>query len=108
MMLEGSGFAIVDLGTDVAANTYISAAKEHKADIIAMSALLSTTRANMKGIIDEIHASDLKGKVKVMVGGAPLTEDYSNSIKADGYAPNAEKVFSLVVSWSIWLQLLPS
>ena len=88
MMLEGSGFRVIDLGTDVAADAFIKAAGEHQADIIAMSALLSTTRANMKQIIDEIRASEAK-KVSVMVGGAPLTQEYAASIGADGYALNA-------------------
>ena len=89
MMMEGSGFKVIDLGTDVAANKFIGAAKEQKADIIAMSALLSTTRANMKGIIEEIRASELNKKVKVMVGGPPLTQEFADSIGADGYAPAA-------------------
>ncbi len=89
MMMEGAGFKIVDLGTDVPAKKFIDAASENKADIIAMSALLSTTRASMEGIIKNIRDSKLDGKVKVMVGGAPVTQDFADSIGADGYAPDA-------------------
>ena len=89
MMLEGAGFKVIDLGTNVPADKFISAAQANSADIIAMSALLTTTRIAMEGIIQEIHASDLKHKVKVMVGGAPLTQDFADRIGADGYAPDA-------------------
>ena len=89
MMIEGNGFKVIDLGVDVPAEKYIEAAKENKADIIAMSALLSTTRVNMKGIIERIRSSKLNHRVKIMVGGAPLTQDFADSIGADGYAPDA-------------------
>jgi len=89
MMLEGAGFKIIDLGTDVPADRFISAAQANSADIVVMSALLTTTRIAMEGIIQDIHASGLKNKVKVMVGGAPLTQDFADRIGADGYAPDA-------------------
>lgn len=89
MLMEGNGFKVIDLGVDVPAERYVEAAKKNKAEIIAMSALLSTTRVNMKGIIEEIRSSDLSHKVKIMVGGAPLTQDFADSIGADGYAPDA-------------------
>lgn len=89
MMMEGGGFKVIDVGVDVPAEKFISAAKNNNADIIAMSALISTTRANMKGIIEAIRASELNHKVKVMVGGAPVTQDFAKSIGADGYAPDA-------------------
>lgn len=89
MMMEGGGFKVIDVGVDVPAEKFISAAKNNNADIIAMSALISTTRANMKGIIEAIRASELNHKVKVMVGGAPVTQDFADSIGADGYAPDA-------------------
>jgi 5-methyltetrahydrofolate--homocysteine methyltransferase len=88
MMSEGSGFKVIDVGIDTPAAKFIRAAKESQADIIAMSALLSTTRQNMKGIIDQVRAAGL-GKVKIMVGGAAVTEDFARSIGADGYAPDA-------------------
>ena len=89
MMFEGARFKVIDLGVDVPVEKFINAAKENRADIIAMSALLSTTMANMEGIIQGIHHSELKHRVKVMVGGAPVTQDFADSIGADGYAPDA-------------------
>ena len=89
MMMEGAGFKVIDLGTDVSAEKFINAAKANRADIIALSALLSTTRAGMGGIIQDIRASELNYKIKVMVGGAPVTQDFADAIGADGYAPDA-------------------
>lgn len=89
MMCEGAGFKVIDLGTEVPAVKFIDAAKANQADIIAMSALLSTTRANMEGMIQKIRASELNRKVKVMVGGAPVTQAFADSIGANGYAPDA-------------------
>lgn len=89
MMMEGGGFKVIDVGVDVPAEKFISAAKNNNADIIAMSALLSTTRANMEGLIQAIRASELNHKVKVMVGDAPVTQDFADSIGADGYTPDA-------------------
>ena len=89
MMCEGAGFKVIDLGTDVPAAKFIDVAKANQADIIAMSALLSTTRANMEGMIQKIRASELNRKVKVMVGGAPVTQAFADSIGANGYAPDA-------------------
>ena len=95
MMLEGAGFEIVDLGADVPAEKFIEAVRTHKADILAMSALLTTTMANMKGIIQLIQTADLDKKVHVIIGGAPVTENYANSIGADGYGPDASRAVSL-------------
>ncbi len=89
MMMEGARFKVIDLGTDVSAEKFINAAKANRADIIALSALLSTTRAGMGGIIQDIRASELNYKIKVMVGGAPVTQDFADAIGADGYAPDA-------------------
>jgi len=89
MMLEGAGFKVIDVGIDVPAETFINTAKANGADIIAMSALISTTRASMVGIIEDIRTSELNYKVKVMIGGAPITQDFADRIGADGYAPDA-------------------
>ncbi len=89
MMLEGAGYKVIDLGVDVSAEKFINAAKTSGADMIAMSALLSSTRAGMERIIQDIHTSELITKVKVMVGGAPVTHDFAEMIRADGYAPDA-------------------
>ena len=89
MMLEGSGFEIIDMGIDVSADKFIKASIDKKADIIAISAMLSTTRLNMGPIISDIKKSELAGKIKVIVGGASLTQDFANKIGADAYAPDA-------------------
>lgn len=96
MMLEGAGFEVVDLGVDVSAEKYITAVKEKNAGVIGMSALLTTTMVNMKEIIQAFAAQDLRGKVKIIVGGAPLTQNYADEIGADGYAPDAASAVELV------------
>ena len=89
MMLEGAGFEVVDLGVDVAPGKFVQVAEEKKADIIGLSALLTTTMPAMKDVISSLNKPDLKGKIKVMIGGAPVTQDYADEIEADGYAPDA-------------------
>jgi len=89
MMMEGANFKVIDLGINVSAEKFIKAAKENGGDIIGISSLLSTTRAGMRSIIQDIRASELGHNVKVMVGGAPVTQDFAKSIGADGYAPDA-------------------
>jgi 5-methyltetrahydrofolate--homocysteine methyltransferase len=88
MMLEGAGFEIVDLGVDVAAEKFVEAAKSG-VDIIAMSALLTTTMPAMEATIKAIDEANLRGSVKLMVGGAPVTQDFADKIGADGYAADA-------------------
>ncbi len=88
MMLEGAGFAIVDLGVDVKAETFAEAV-EKGANVIAMSALLTTTMPSMKECIDVLQEKGVRGNVKVMIGGAPVTQAYADEIGADGYAPDA-------------------
>lgn len=94
-MLEGCGFEVINLGVDVASDKFIEAAIAHDANIICMSALLTTTMNYMKEVIAAIETADLKGKVKVMVGGAPLTESFAKSIGADGYSSNANGAVAL-------------
>jgi 5-methyltetrahydrofolate--homocysteine methyltransferase len=89
MMLEGGGFRVIDLGVDVAPEKFIEAIKEHNAQILAMSALLTTTMPSMKVTIDALKEAGLRDKVKVMVGGAPVTQQWADEIGADGYAPDA-------------------
>ena len=89
MMLEGTGFEIIDLGIDVAVDQFISAIETDGAQIIAMSALLTTTMPTMKTVIDEIKEAGLREQVKVMIGGAPITQGYADEIGADGYARDA-------------------
>ena len=89
MMMEGKGLKVVDLGVDVSAEQYVAAAQENNADVIACSALLTTTMNEMKAVVDAVNASPLKGKVRVMVGGAPVTQSFCDSIGADRYTPDA-------------------
>jgi len=95
MMLEGGGFQIIDLGTDVPAQRFVSAIEEYAPDIIAMSALLTTTMPNMVTTIEAIKTAGLREKVKVIIGGAPVTHEYASQIGADGYAPDASRAVSL-------------
>jgi len=89
MMLEGAGFEVIDLGVDVSSEKYISAVMEHHPDLIGLSALLTTTMPRMKDIVLALKAAGLRDKVKVMIGGAPLTQQYATDIGADIYAPDA-------------------
>ena len=95
MMLEGAAFEIVDLGTDVSPEKFVEAVQSTGAKIIAMSALLTTTMPNMKTTIEALKEAGLRDKVKVMVGGAPLTPQYASEIGADGYAPDASRAVAL-------------
>jgi 5-methyltetrahydrofolate--homocysteine methyltransferase len=88
MMLEGSGFEIVDLGVDVSPEAFIAAVK-NGAQIIGMSALLTTTMSSMESTIQALKASGLRDKVKVIIGGAPVTQEYATKIGADAFAPDA-------------------
>ena len=89
MMLEGAGFRVVDLGVDVPAEKFVEAAKEHNADIVGMSALLTTTMTYMPEVIKALEAEGIRNQVKVIVGGAPVTQEWADQIGADGYAPDA-------------------
>lgn len=98
MMLEGSGFEIVDLGTDVSPVEFVEAVKSNQADLVAMSALLTTTMANMRSTIDALKTAGLRDQVKVMIGGAPVTDSFAEQIGADGYAPDASQAVRLARS----------
>ena len=89
MMLEGKGLKVVDLGVDVPAARYLAAADEHQADIIACSALLTTTMNEMRNVVSLVNESPLKGNVRVMIGGAPVTQSFCDEIGADSYTPDA-------------------
>jgi 5-methyltetrahydrofolate--homocysteine methyltransferase len=95
MMLEGAGFEVIDLGADVSAEKYVVAAQEHQPDLIACSALLTTTMPHMQNIIQQLDQAGLRPRVKVMIGGAPVTQAYASQISADGYAPDAAAAASL-------------
>ena len=89
MMLEGAGFEVIDLGVDVSPEKYVRAVQEHHPDLVACSALLTTTMPRMKDILLALQVAGLRDKVKVMIGGAPVTEQYAMEIGADIYAPDA-------------------
>jgi 5-methyltetrahydrofolate--homocysteine methyltransferase len=89
MMLEGAGFEVIDLGADVSPDKFVAAVKEHKPDLVGCSALLTTTMPKMKTTIEALTEAGLRGSVKVMIGGAPVTEKYAAEIGADLYAPDA-------------------
>jgi 5-methyltetrahydrofolate--homocysteine methyltransferase len=100
MMLEGAGYQIVDLGTDVPPEKFAAAVREHHPKLVGMSALLTTTMRNMKETIEAIEDVGLRSQVKIIVGGAPLTEAYAKDIGADGYAPDASRAVALANSLS--------
>jgi len=89
MMLEGGGFEVIDLGIDVSADKFVEAIKKHQPQVVGMSALLTTTMREMKGILEAIQEAGLRKQVKAMIGGAPVTERFAKEIGADGYAPDA-------------------
>ncbi len=98
MMLQGAGFEIIDLGADVAPERFVAAVEQQGVHIVALSALLTTTMPNMKVTIDALKAAGVRDQVKVMIGGAPVTEAYAKQIGADGYAPDASRAVTLARS----------
>jgi methylmalonyl-CoA mutase cobalamin-binding domain/chain len=95
MMLESAGFKIVDLGVDVTAEKIVDAVRQNQANLVALSALLTTTMVNMKGVIEALTAAGLRTQVKIMVGGAPVTDAWAHSIGADGYGKDAPAAVEL-------------
>ncbi|HOG46046.1 MAG TPA: corrinoid protein [Anaerolineae bacterium] len=89
MMLQGAGFEVVDLGVDAAPEKFVAACRESGAQVIALSALLTTTMPSMKGTIEALRAAGMREQVRVVIGGAPVTQRYAEEIGADGYAPDA-------------------
>jgi len=89
IMLKGSGFAVHDLGVDVPAERFVQAVEEHRPDVVGMSALLTTTMSGMGAVIDALDGAGVRDRVKVMVGGAPVTEEFARSIGADAYGRDA-------------------
>src|SRR5574341_1913940 len=91
MMLEGAGFEVHNLGRDVAPEQFVEAARERRANIVGISALMTTTMPAMKRTIDAFEQAGLRDQVKVMIGGAPVSQAYADEIKADGYARDSNK-----------------
>ena len=94
-MLEGGGFEVIDVGADVPPEKFIAALKDSNARILALSALLTVTMPSMKTTIEALKAAGLREKVKVMIGGAPVTQEFANEIGADGYSENANSAVAL-------------
>lgn len=99
MMLEGKGFEVIDLGTDVSPEAFVNAAIEHDCQIICCSALLTTTMGVMEQVVAAATAAGIRDKVKIMVGGAPTNEAFANSIGADGYTVDAASAADMAVSF---------
>lgn len=95
-MLEGAGFEVIDLGVDVLPERFVEAAKEEEGTIVALSALLTTTMSMMKSVIQALEAAGIRQKIKVIVGGAPITQQFADEIGADGYSDNAGSAVALV------------
>ena len=95
MMMEGAGFEVIDLGADVKPEIIIEAIEEHKPDIVAMSALLTTTMGNMKTVITKMEDAGVDKGINVMIGGAPVTQDYADEIGADGFGNDASQAANL-------------
>jgi 5-methyltetrahydrofolate--homocysteine methyltransferase len=89
MMLEGAGFQVIDLGVNVSPEKIVEAVRQNKPNILGMSALLTTTMAYMKETITALKNEALRENIKIIIGGAPITEDFAREIGADGYAPDA-------------------
>ena len=89
MMMEGAGFEVIDLGVDAGPDKFVQAVENDAPHLIGMSALLTTTMLNMKSVIEELEKKGVRERVKVIIGGAPVTESYAQEIGADGYAPDA-------------------
>lgn len=96
MMLEGAGFEVVDLGVDVSPDKFIATAEERQAQVIGLSALLTTTMVNMKNVIAALQEHGARDRFKVIIGGAPVTQSYADEIGADGYAPDAASAVEVV------------
>lgn len=105
MMLEGAGFDVVDLGTDVPPEKFLAAVNEHQPNLVGMSALLTTTMAYMKTTITALEEGGVRENVKIIIGGAPVTETYAQQIGADGYAADASRAVALAKalesSWTV-------
>lgn len=98
MMLEGGGFEVIDLGVDASPETFVNAIRDEQPQVVGMSALLTTTMVNMRTIIDALAEAGVRDQVKIMIGGAPVTQRYADEVGADGYAPDAASAVDLARS----------
>ena len=97
MMMEGKGLEVIDIGVDVPTESFLDAAREHNAKLICCSALLTTTMGEMRNVVDAVKASEMNGKVKIMIGGAPVTEAFCQQIGADAYTSDAASAADMAV-----------
>lgn len=95
MLIESAGLEVINMGVDISAEDFVDAVIEHEPDIVALSALLTTTMPAMQDIIEILAEEDLRDKVKVIIGGAPVSQEYADTIGADGYAPDAGSAVEL-------------
>jgi 5-methyltetrahydrofolate--homocysteine methyltransferase len=95
VMMEGAGFEVIDLGVDVSPEKFVKAVREHEPKFIGMSALLTTTMLSMPKVIEALKDAGLRAKVKVLIGGAPVSRDFAEEIGADGYADDAKSAVDL-------------
>ena len=94
-MLEGGGFEVVDLGVDVPPEKFVEAAKEQEGTIVALSALLTTTMTMMRMVVEALEKAGIREKTKVIIGGAPITQQFADEIGADGYSDNASSAVAV-------------
>ena len=99
MMLRGAGFEVIDLGVDVPPERFVEAVKQNNPDIVGMSALLTTTMMEMKKVIDALKEAGLRDKVKIIIGGAPITPEFAEEIGADAASRDAVEAASICKSW---------
>jgi 5-methyltetrahydrofolate--homocysteine methyltransferase len=95
MMMEGAGYRVVDLGLSVSPESFVSAIEEEKAELVGISCLVTTTMLNMRRTIEALQEAGIRDQVKIMVGGAPVTQGFADEIGADGYAPDAASAVDL-------------
>jgi 5-methyltetrahydrofolate--homocysteine methyltransferase len=98
IMVEGAGFEVIDLGVDVSPEDFVKTAQDQEADVIGLSALLTTTMPNMRATVEALEESGMRDKVKVVIGGAPVTQKYADEIGADGYGRDAAAAANMVKS----------
>ncbi|MEM1658236.1 MAG: cobalamin-dependent protein [Candidatus Jordarchaeales archaeon] len=98
-LLSGAGFEVIDLGVDVPTEAFVEAVRKHKPHIVGMSALLTTTMVEMENVIKALEHAGLRNKVKIIIGGAPVSKEYAEKIGADAYAKDAVEGVSICKSW---------
>ena len=99
-MMEGAGFKVIDLGIDVPPEKYVEEVEKNNAGYLGLSALLTTTMLGMKNVIEKLTEKNMRDKVKIIIGGAPLTDEFAKNIGADGYAPDAPSAVELCKEWA--------